>query len=231
MSATFHLYRLQQVDSQIDKVEKRLDEIQRIIDDNRDLKRAKVRVKKRNLAHQATAKALKKAENEVKAQHIQIEQTEAMLYGGSVKNPKEVQDLQNKAESLKRYLSKLQDDQLEAMLAHEENDELLQSAEKDLKQLRAELIQQHSELGGEQTVLNQDKDRLLKERAAALPDIPADLLQKYDQLREQMNGFAIASVMDNGCSACGGTLTPAQLQEARSTLTYCPTCRRIIYAS
>ena len=109
MSATFHLYRLQQVDSQIDKVEKRLDEIQRIIDDNRELKRAKIGVKKEEEAHKKTAVALKKAENNVKAQHIQIEQTEAMLYGGSIINPKEVQDLQNKAESLKRHLSTAHD--------------------------------------------------------------------------------------------------------------------------
>jgi len=147
MSATFHLYRLQQVDSQIAKVDKRLDEIQRIIDDNRDLKRAKVRVKKSETAQQETAKALKKAEKNVQAQHISIEQTEAMLYGGNVKNPKEVQDLQNKTESLKRYLNTLQDQQLEAMLAHEEKDEALQTAENAFKKLRNELIQQNSELG------------------------------------------------------------------------------------
>lgn len=231
MSATFHLYRLQQVDSQIDKVEKRLDEIQRIIDDNRELKRAKIRVKKAEEAHKKTAFALKKAENNVKAQHIQIEQTEAMLYGGSVKNPKEVQDLQNKAESLKRHLSKLQDDQIEAMLSHEEKEAALQAAQDALKELRAELIQQNSELGGEQTVLNQDKECLLKERDIALPDIPANMLDHYSELRKQKNGFAIAAVIDNSCSACGGMLTLAQQQKARTALAYCPSCKRIIYVN
>lgn len=231
MSATLHLYRLQQVDSQIDKVQNRLDEIQRIIEDNRELKLAKALVEKNETAQQKTAKALKKAENDVQAQHIKIEQTEAMLYGGTIKNPKEVQDLQNKAESLKRHLSTLQDVQLEAMLAHEETSEALQHAEKALKELRAKLIQQNSELGGEQTVLNKDMDRLLKERDAALPDISADALAIYAKLRKQKNGFAVASVMDNGCSACGGTLTSAQQQKARTSLSYCPTCKRIVYVS
>ena len=231
MSATFHLYRLQQVDSQIAKVDKRLDEIQRIIDDNRDLKRAKVRVKKCEIAQQETAKVLKKAEKTVQAQHITIEQTEAMLYGGNVKNPKEVQDLQNKTESLKRYLNTLQDQQLEAMLAHEEKDEALQTAESAFKKLRAELIQQNSELGGEQTVLNQEKERLLREREATEPDIPADLLDKYNKLRKQKNGFAIASVLDNSCSACGTTLTLSLQQTARTSLAYCPSCKRILYVN
>ena len=231
MSATLHLYRLQQVDSQIDKVQNRLDEIQRIIEDSRELKLAKALVEKNETVQQRTAKVLKKAENDVQAQHIKIEQTEAMLYGGTVKNPKEVQDLQNKAESLKRHLSTLQDVQLEAMLVHEETNEALQHAEKALKELRAKLIQQNSELGGEQTVLNKDMDRLLKERDAALPDISADALAIYAKLRKQKNGFAVASVMDNGCSACGGTLTSAQQQKARTSLSYCPTCKRIVYVS
>ncbi len=231
MSATFHLYRLQKIDSQIDKVQKRLNEIQHIIDDNRDLKRAKVKLKKCESAHEKTEKNLRKAEQEVKAQHIKIEQTEAMLYGGTVKNPKEIQDLQNKAESLKRYLNKLQDAQLEAMLAHEEEGETLQDAKNALKEIRAKLIQQNSQLGGEQTVLTQEMDNLTREREAAVSEVPDDMLGKYDQLRKQKNGFAIASVMDGTCSACGATLTQAYQQKARVELVYCPSCKRIIYAN
>lgn len=185
MSATFHLYRLQKIDSQIDKVQKRLDDIQRIIDDNRELKHAKTVLKKCEAAHEKTEKALHQAENEVKAQHIKIEQTESMLYGGSLKNPKEIQDLQNKADSLKRYLSKLQDDQIEAMLVHEEEGETLQTAQNALNGIRNKLIQQNSQLGGEQTVLTQDMDRLVKERDAALREVPADMFSKYTQLRKQ----------------------------------------------
>ena len=231
MSATFHLYRLQQVDSQIDRVNKRLDEIQRIIEDNRELKLAKIKVEKALAAEQETAKTLKKAENEVKAQHVQIEQTEATLYSGTVKNPKDIQDLQNKAESLKRHLNTLQDNQLEAMLAHEETAEELDMAESALKKLRAELVQQHSELGGEQTVLEKDKERFLKEKDIALTDVPADALKTYTTLRKQKGGVAVAAVSDNGCAACGSVLTTAQQQKARSSLSYCPTCKRIVYAS
>lgn len=231
MSATFHLYRLQQIDSQIDKVNKRLREIQHTIEDNRDLKRAKVRAKKASLTQEETAKVLKSAEKQVQAQHVKIEQTESMLYGGSVKNPKEIQDLQQKAESLKRHLSTLQDTQLEAMLEHEEKVATFNESKRALKKLRAELIQQNSQLGGEQTVLLQEKDRLLKERKTTLPDIPNNMLATYTKLRKEKNGFAVVSVVDGGCSACGGTLTPAIQQSARASLTYCPSCKRIIYAS
>ncbi len=231
MSATFHLYRLQQVDSQIDKVQKRLDEIQRILDDNTELKRAKAYLADCESKHQATEKALRQAENTVKQQHVKIEQTEATLYGGTVKNPKEIQDLQNKSESLKRYLSTLQDEQLEAMLAHEEESETFEAAKSTLDEINTKLVQQNSELGGEQKTLRQEKERLHTERSAAQPAVPEEMRAKYDQLRKQKNGVAIAAILDGSCSACGGMLTQAQQQQARSTLTYCPSCRRIIYVN
>ena len=64
-----------------------------------------------------------------------------------------------------------------------------------------------------------------------LGDVPAEMLPKYDQLRKQKNGFAIASVINNSCSACGATLPPALQQKSRTTLSYCPTCKRIVYAN
>ncbi|NQU31064.1 MAG: hypothetical protein HQ525_10395 [Anaerolineae bacterium] len=233
MNTTFHLYRLQQIDSQVDKAQKRLDEIQKILDDNTELKHAKAYLDKCQVAHHETENELQKAEGDVQDRHIKIEQSEAMLYGGSVKNPKEVQDLQNKTESLKRYLTKLQDIQLEAMLAHEENTEILQSAQSALDKLKGEIIQQNSQLAGEQSVLNKNKERLLTEREVALPAVQPDQRQLYEGLRKTKRGIAIASIKEGSCSACGAALTKSQQQTTRSnaTIAYCPSCKRILYDS
>jgi predicted nucleic acid-binding Zn-ribbon protein len=233
MSTTFDLYRLQKIDSQLDKVQRRLDEIQKILDDNSEMKRVRAKLDAEKAAYRQKEKALLKAETEVKKQRVKIEQTEAMLYGGSVKNPKEVQDLQNKAESLKRYLSKLEDTQIEAMLAHEEQNEKLQAAEKELSQLQAKLIQQNSRLAGEKSGLDQDKARLTQEKNAALPILEDSHLQLYRALRKKKRGIAVASILDGGCSACGATLNLSQQQKARSAteIAYCPSCQRILYGN
>lgn len=233
MSTTFHLYRLQQIDSQIDKAQKRLDQIQRILDDNTELKRARAYFESCEAAHEKTEKLLRKAEDEVKKQRIKIEQTEAILYGGSVKNPKEVQDLQNKFKSLKRYLLTLEDIQLEAMLANDEEAEILRGAQTKLDTTKAQLIQQNSQLAGEQSALNKEKERFLKEREIALPALQPDHLELYNKLRKAKRGVAIASISDGGCSACGATLTLSQQQNARSAalVAYCPSCKRILYGS
>ncbi len=233
MSSTFDLYRLQKIDTQLDKVQRRLDEIQQILDDNSEMKRVKAKRDAEKNAQEKAEAALRQAENAVKKQRIKIDQTEAMLYGGSVKNPKEVQDLQNKSLSLKRYLLKLEDNQLEAMLTLEEKNQKLQTAEKELEELQAALIQQNSQLAGEQSKLNQDKARLIQEKNAALPILTEKHLQLYQTLRAQKRGIAVAAVADGGCSACGATLTPSQQQKARSTneISYCPSCRRILYGN
>ena len=231
MSTTLHLFRLQEIDSQIDKVQRRLDEIQKTLDDNAELRRVEAHFKDCKASHDISEKALRKAEGAVKQQRLKIEQTESMLYSGNVKNPKEVQDLQNKSDALKRYLSKLEDDQLEAMLAHDEEQESLQSAQTALDELRAQLIQQNSRLAGEQNGLNKEKKGLLKDRVVALPALEDEGLEFYNKLRKNKRGIAVALVNDGGCSACGATITLAIQQKARSAtdITYCPSCQRILY--
>ncbi|HIE24427.1 MAG TPA: hypothetical protein EYP74_00335 [Anaerolineales bacterium] len=231
MSTTFHLFRLQEIDSQLDKVQRRLDEIRKILEDDAELRRVEARVEGVKASYDESQKIMHKAEGVVKQQRLKIEQREAMLYGGSVKNPKEVQDLQNKAESLKRYLLKLEDDQLEAMLAYDEEKESLQKAEAELDALKAELVQRNSRLGGEQSGLKKEKEGLLKDRAVALPVLDDEDLELYNKLRKGKRGVAVASLNDGGCSACGATLTLATQQKARSAsdIIYCPSCQRILY--
>lgn len=233
MSTTFHLYRLQEIDSHINKAQRRLDEIQKILDDNNELKRAQTNFESCEVEQEITAKTLAKAEVEVKKQRIKIEQTEAMLYGGSVKNPKEVQDLQNKSESLKRYLLVLEDTQIEAMLDNDDKKDVLQKAQGDLDKVKAQLIQQNSQLAGEQSALSSTKERYLSERDVALPGVQSDHLVLYNKLRKTKRGVAVALIKDGGCAACGATLTPALEQKARSTaqIAYCSSCRRILYGN
>ena len=233
MSTTFHLYRLQEIDSQIDKAQRRLDEIQKILDDNSELKRANAHLNACESEREKTKKILGKTEVEVKKQRIKIEQTEAVLYGGSVKNPKEVQDLQMKSESLKRYLLTLEDIQLEAMLENDDRKEISQRSEAALNQVKAVSIQQNSQLAGEQSGLNNEKERMLAEREIALPAIQADHLIFYNKLRKSKRGVAIALIDDGGCSACGSSLTLSVQQKTRSVaqIAYCPSCQRILYGN
>ena len=233
MSAALGLYRLQQVDSQIDQIQARLKTIQQTLENDVALRSANENLAHIENKHKDAERALKLSEGEVEKQQIKIQQTEASLYGGKVHNPKELQDLQKDIVSLKRHLETLEERQLEAMLAAENMEQGLQTAKTDLERVQANFKVQNKDLNKEGETLRKDLERLNSERQAVVTDIASQALHVYDQLRKQKRGLAITTVADNSCEACGTTLTPSQQQTARSTsqLFHCPTCGRILFAN
>ena len=233
MSAALGLYRLQQVDSQIDQIHARLKVIQQTLENDATLRAANENFAAADGKHKEAERALKLSEAEVEKQHIKIQQTEASLYGGTVRNPKELQDLQKDIISLKRHMETLEERELEAMLAAEGTEKNLQSARTDLERVQSSLRDQNQDLSQESDRLHKDLERLNSERQAVVSDIASQALGVYDQLRKQKRGIAITAIADNSCEACGTTLTASQQQSARSTtqLFHCPTCGRILYAN
>jgi uncharacterized protein len=233
MSAALGLYRLQQVDSQIDQIRARLKAIQQTLENDVALQAANENLTSADGKHKDAERVLKLCESEVEKQRAKIQQTEASLYGGKVHNPKELQDLQKDILSLKRYMETLEERQLEAMLAAEDTEKNLQIAETDLERLQSNLKEQNSDLTREGEALRKDLERLDSERQAVVTDIATQALNVYDQLRKQKRGIAITTIADNSCEACGTTITPSQQQTARSTtqLFHCPTCGRILFAN
>jgi predicted nucleic acid-binding Zn-ribbon protein len=232
MSQPFQLYRLQQVDSQLDQARARLHEIETILNDNAALRQAQQQANAAETTLNEARKDLRHAEQEVQAQHIKIEQTEASLYGGKIRNPKELQDLQKEVASLKKYIIVLEDRQLEYMLAVEEAETLFGGASQDLETLRAQLAVQHGSLVEEQQSLLQRVQGLATERRSVAGMIESEDMQLYEQLRQQRRGVAVARVADNACAACGSILTPGHVQAAHSStqISRCTFCGRILYA-
>lgn len=233
MSASLGLYRLQLVDSRMDQVHTRLDTIKHILENDELVMAAKKQVAEKTVVHEDTLRALKRLEEDVKAQKIKIEQCEAKLYSGIIKNPKELQDLQNESAALKRYLTTLEDRQLEAMLVEEGAHDSLNAANQELKKIQIQVTENNKTLSAEKDDLEKELEKLVAERDAARSPLDPILLTTYENLRQQRRGLAVAKISDGACTACGTTLTPALLQSARSSieLQNCSTCGRILYVN
>ncbi|HEX6036333.1 MAG TPA: C4-type zinc ribbon domain-containing protein [Anaerolineales bacterium] len=233
MSAALGLYRLQQVDSQIDQIQARLKAIQQTLENDAEMRSASQRFASAESRQKDAERILKLIEADVEKQRIKIEQTEASLYGGKVHNPKELQDLQKDVASLKRHLETLEERQLEAMIAAETAENEFQMAINHLERVQSNLKEQNKDLALESEALRKHLERLHAERQAVVTDIASQALGVYDQLRRQKRGLAITTIADNACEACGTTLTASQQQTARSAsqLFHCPTCGRILYAN
>ncbi len=231
MSEAFKLYRLQQLDTQLDRAHARLKEIETALNDAHELRQAEASAGLANDQLSAARKSLRKAEDLVKEQRIKIEMTEAALYGGKVRNPKELQDLQHESAALKRYLVVLEDRQLEAMMAEEETVQADRSAQIALELAQAKHAGQQKEFKEEQSRLLKELPNLEEERQAACSSIPAGEISLYETLRKQRRGLAVTLVKNKACSSCGNTLNAALLDATLTSgqLTRCDNCGRILY--
>lgn len=232
MSNSSILYRLQLIDTNLDQATSRLSEIDLILNDSTLIEEANARVTASESALMVGQKKLREIENQVTDQKYKIEQNESALYGGRIRNPKELQDLQHESMALKRYLGTLEDRQLEAMLEVEELEQNQAQAISDVNILRGRFEEEHAHLRAEKTSLTQQVEKLAIERQAALGSIATEDLTLYEQLRKTRMGVAVTRVVDQSCSACGSMLTPGLAQAARSInqLVRCTSCSRILYA-
>ena len=233
MSQSLSLYRLQKLDSKIGQINNRLSEIEQTLSDDQRLINATKRYDKAKAEATKFRIHLNQIEDKVEAQRIKRKTTQASLFSGRIKNPKELQDLQMESEALKRYIAQLEDEQLDAMIAFETAEEAEKKAEKDLKQAKGTTAEENAALLGEKSNLEQDLERLVRERDAVLQSIPENNIQLYNNLRKTKRGLAVAGIFDGSCSVCGQPLTPADLQSIRggNMIVYCPSCRRIIFES
>jgi len=232
MNQAFQLYQLQKTDSQYDQASNRLNEIERILQEDETLRQAEALAASAEHMLKHAHLSLQKAEDAVQAQRIKIEENEAALYSGRIRSPKELQDLQNEVAALKRYQTVLEDHQLEAMMALEEAERDHQRAKEQLANVQASFATQKAGLLGEQSQLQKNRERSLSERNVLLSSIAPENLETYERLRKQKRGIAVATIVDEACTACGAMLTPAEWQAARSPqkMVFCPSCGRLLYA-
>jgi predicted nucleic acid-binding Zn-ribbon protein len=231
MSQSFKLFRLQQIDSLLDKGQARLKEIDRQLADDHQVQLSQQRLDlAKNYLYEAD-KTLRIAEQNVKEQRLKIERSQATLYGGKVVNPKELQDLQQEFEALKRHLTTLEDRQLEAMFAYDEAEANFLEVSDQHDAINTQVAHNKDELSADKAELIQDLKRQEIERQAAAANIESPDIQQYEALRKQKNGIAVARVLEKTCAACGSTLSATTFSSAQvpTKLTRCTTCGRILY--
>lgn len=232
MNHAFHLFRLQQIDTQIDQAQSSLDEINRLLAGDETVRQASEMKETAARLLNHTQQALKQAEFAVKEQQIKIGQSEASLYSGRIHNPKELQDIQKEIASLKKHLATLEDHQLEAMVAQEEAEEKDKTAEQDLLRAQAAFTEMTAGWQGQKEQITRNLERLQAERQASLSLISEQSMKAYNNLRKSKRGVAVTIAKEGSCSVCGGNIRPSELQTARSApdLVYCSSCGRILYA-
>lgn len=233
MNTGFQLNQLQDIDSAIDKADRRIKEIEIILVDDTHLKKAKDFVEKCEANYQQQKILFNSIDNDILSKKIKKNQSESSLYGGTIVNPKELQDLQKEISSLNAYISKAEDELMNKYIDLEKAEKELEDSKENLHKKLSEFESSKSLLNGEKNQLNHLIESLTGKRDSVSSTIEPSIMSSYNALRKAKSGIAVAKLIDESCSSCGTSLTANQCQQARSQakLFYCPSCGRILYGS
>ena len=233
MTTAAELHALQETDLAINSAVARLNEVEAQIGETEELVAARELVEQRRggvREIQGGQKALDWDAEEVrgKAQGI-----EGKLYGGTVKSPKELEDLQADLSSLRSQLRKREDAVLEVMLELEDAETALREAEAALAALESAWKAEQASLIETQAALKTEIEALEARRSRQLDGVDRAALGLYETLRQRRQGAAVAVVERGLCQGCRITLPMSILQKARAGLglVQCVSCERILLVS
>ncbi len=224
------LLQLQNIELAIRQKRKRLQEIDDILNDNAAVTAARQQVKKVEAELKPLRARLLDLELEVQTNETKQKSTEEKLYSGTVKNPKELTDLQREIEALKNWREELENRMLELMMEIEDVEATLTAAQANLKQVQEAAASKHQSLLDEKAELEQALAQAMEQYRAAQATIDEDVLKIYKDMRPQ-KGYRPVAVLDGpNCGVCGVAQTTATLQAVRhgNQLVYCSNCGRIL---
>ncbi len=221
------------LDLELDQARRRWREIEAALADSPALVHTRAELNKAEQALRQTTTELKSLELEAQSLNEKIAAEEDRLYSGRIRNPKEMLDIQQELEGLKRRRSAL-DDQMLAMMeqAEQQRADLLRCREA-LAQAEQHFAEDSQRLKAEQAKLRAKVEADLAQREALRRAIPAEDLAIYEALRKKKpNGVAVALIRNGACGQCGA-VPPFSAHSAANTgdkLAFCPNCGRILYA-
>jgi len=230
MSRSKTLYQLQQFDTEIDQSLKRIQEIDSILSNRKELDNALKVQEKDHIFLGEKKQNQKSAEQNVDTQNVKLTQNQNRLYSGAITNPKELEDLQMESTSLQKYLSVLEERQLEAMLEADQAQDVFSKSSALVDKLIQDKQSEDEILSTEKSGLESKIVTLQNARASFLDNTEIPDLSIYERLRKSSGGIAVALMINSSCNACGSNIPSAKEQEARSPkiISFCPACKRIL---
>jgi hypothetical protein len=233
MTTVADLYLLQEMDIEIQAKQTALGDVETRLGESEELEETRREVGEQRHRLREAQKKQREAEWAVEEVRVKIQPLEKKLYGGAIKNPKELVGFQQDVDSLKARQRELEDRALEAMSAVEEVERALAEVERRLSDMETGWQTEQESLRRQREVLRQEIQELERRRSGQEATIDADMIRQYETLRALHQGRAVAKVERGICQGCRITLPMHVLQRARrgNHLVHCTSCERILYLS
>jgi hypothetical protein len=224
------LYELQSVELELEQKGEDLTQIEERWGRDDDLVQARTALDEENRQLAELERRQRTGEWEVEDTGVKIAALEDKLYGGSVKNPKELSSMQREVEHLKAQRREQEDRLLEVMEELEETRQELGMKSEETTRLEQEWHQEQEQLQQRRKELSAELIALEQKRGLILSQIDPTSLELYQALRQEKQGLAVAKVEQGRCQGCRIVLPMSVLQRTRvGQVERCTNCGRILY--
>ncbi len=224
------VYQLQSADLERADAARKLQEAEKGLGETAELRQARqgLEHEESSLAHLRTR--VRDLELEVKTLTAKIAATEQRLYGGDVRNPKELESLQTDLRHLRARRESLEDGILTGLTEIDDGEKRLQQAKQHLESVQSAWQEHQTQLratvADQQALLARAEERIGGLRAA----LPAPLLDAYDETCRKKGGRGIAAIRGGLCEGCRVAVPTSMAQQVRrgDGMIRCTSCGRIL---
>ena len=232
MTTVKQLYALQEVDLDIDRVDRTLAEAEEEL---------KTEISIENL--EATLQAEEERLQEVEARHYdnqmeisvrreRSESLESRLYDGSMVNARDLESIQQEADNVRNLLERNEAMSLELSIQLEESQLRCAELHIELRDAKSRWESRRDELTRIVSELYAERSSYEKQRELLAGQVEQIALRRYETLRKSKGGRAVAKVERDLCQGCRMSL-PTQVRQrvksGRQTVT-CTSCGRMLFA-
>ncbi len=181
--------------------------------------------------HRGTEKDSMDSDLELKTLQEKKSKFEGQLYGGAVRNPRQLSDLQREVQLLSREIGKVEDRLLELMEALEAESAGTQRREGELADMQERLAAVRAKHESAGSRLRQEIAELEEKRSAKAGQVGPELLKRYERIRERSGNLGLVKVSGTTCPGCQVALPSELLKRlgaGRQALT-CENCGRLLF--
>lgn len=231
MNEARQLYELQGVDLEIDSRRERIRELEGQLGESESLATALQKLQEDRERLAEVERSRHSQEWEANDLGAKVKDLEKKLYGGSIRNPKELSSLQDETEHLKAHHRERENNILDIMMTIESLQESLAHQTQQAASIEAQHLQAQHDIRKEMAQLAAEVQTLEDRRTAVASRINGAALELYEVVRVVRQGRAVARVEGGRCQGCRIALPMTELQKARSPyeMVQCGSCGRILF--
>jgi predicted nucleic acid-binding Zn-ribbon protein len=173
---------------------------------------------------------LAQQEEEINNQNQALAKSKAK--GARARNLRETDAVERELETIRRLMKDRETERESLREAIGKRRSSVEKHERDFAELEKYANEEQAKADARIAELTQIRDRTLAGRADLVPKVPADVMRRYEMIRNKRQGIGVAAIDNGTCSGCFVVLAPQQViaVQRAEELAQCPRCQRFLYS-